>query len=61
VLVPVLRCYDRLGLLTPPRTQTGYRVYGEKDLETLEQIVALKFIGLPLDKIKSLLRRHQWT
>jgi DNA-binding transcriptional MerR regulator len=57
VTVRTLHHYDRLGLLTPPRTQTGYRVYGEKDLETLEQIVALKFIGLPLDKIKSLLRR----
>ena len=57
VTVRTLHYYDRLGLLTPPRTQTGYRIYGEKDLETLEQIVALKFIGLPLDKIKSLLRR----
>ena len=58
VTVRTLHHYDRLGLLTPPRTHTGYRVYGEKDLETLEQIVALKFIGLPLSKIKTLLRRN---
>ena len=32
-------------------------MYSEKDLEILEQIVALKFIGLPLDEIKRLLRR----
>jgi DNA-binding transcriptional MerR regulator len=57
VTVRTLHHYDRVGLLKPRRTQTGYRVYGEKDLETLEQIVALKFIGLPLDEIKSLLRR----
>jgi DNA-binding transcriptional MerR regulator len=57
VTVRALHHYDRLGLLTPRRTQTGYRVYGEKDLETLEQIIALKFIGLPLDEIKLLLRR----
>ena len=55
VTVRALHHYDRLGLLKPRRTQTGYRVYSAKDLETLEQIVALKFIGLPLDKIKLLL------
>jgi DNA-binding transcriptional MerR regulator len=58
VTVRALHHYDRLGLLTPRRTPTGYRVYDTKDLETLEQIVALKFIGLPLDKIKLLLRRR---
>ena|SRR6266542_7131172 len=57
VTVRALHHYDRLGLLKPRRTQTGYRVYGAKDLETLEQIVALKCIGLTLDEIKLLLRR----
>src|SRR5260370_22303091 len=59
VTVRALHHYDRLGLLKPRRTQTGYRVYSAKDLETLEHIVALKFIGLPLDKIKLLLRRNR--
>src|SRR5713101_3704201 len=58
VTVRALHHYDRLGLLKPRRTQTGYRVYCAKDLETLEQIVALKFIGLPLKTIKLLLRRR---
>jgi MerR family transcriptional regulator, thiopeptide resistance regulator len=58
VTVRALHHYDRLGLLKPRRTATGYRVYCAKDLETLEQIVALKFIGLPLNKIKPLLRRN---
>ena len=48
VTVRALRHYDRLGLLTPRRTDAGYRVYTTRDLETLEQIVALKFIGVPL-------------
>src|SRR5688572_27292072 len=56
VTVRALHHYDRLGLLKPKRTQTGYRVYVNKDLEILEQIVALKFMGLPLSKIKALLR-----
>ena len=52
VTVRALHHYDRLGLLKPQRTQAGYRVYSEEDLKALEQIVALKFIGLPLKKIK---------
>ena len=46
-----LHHYDRLSLLKPRRTAAGYRVYVEEDLERLVQIVALKFIGIPLKKI----------
>lgn len=52
-----MRHYDRLGLLKPVRTGSGYRVYSEKDLARLEQIVALKFLGLPLEEIKRVLNR----
>lgn len=48
VTVKALHHYDRLGLSEPRRTDAGYRVYTLSDLERLEQIVALKFIGLPL-------------
>jgi DNA-binding transcriptional MerR regulator len=57
VTVRTLHHYDRLGLLRPRRTESGYRVYRESDLERLEQIVALKFVGLPLKRIKTLLER----
>jgi len=57
VTVRTLHHYDRLGLLRPRRTEAGYRVYRESDLERLEQIVALKFVGLPLKRIKTLLDR----
>ena len=56
VSVKALHHYDRLGLLKPRRTPAGYRVYTDGDLERLEQIVALKFIGLPLKEIRALLR-----
>ena len=46
-----LHHYDRLGLLKPRRTAAGYRTYAEQDLERLVQVVALKFIGIPLKKI----------
>jgi DNA-binding transcriptional MerR regulator len=52
-----LRYYDRLGLLKPKRSRSGYRVYSEGDLEALEEIVALKFIGVPLKEIAAIRRR----
>jgi DNA-binding transcriptional MerR regulator len=57
VTVKALHHYDRLGLLKPRRTDSGYRIYVEQDLARLEQIVALKFVGLPLKQIKTLLDR----
>src|SRR5580704_8034118 len=57
VTVKALHHYDRMGLLKPRRTGSGYRIYVEHDLERLEQIVALKFLGLPLKQIKILLER----
>src|SRR3954447_22661428 len=58
VTVRALHHYDRLGLLRPRRTDSGYRLYGAQELERLEQIVALKFIGIPLKQIKAILDRN---
>jgi DNA-binding transcriptional MerR regulator len=56
VTVRTLHHYDRLGLLKPSgRTEAGYRLYSERDFGCLQQIVTLKFIGLPLRQIKDLL------
>jgi DNA-binding transcriptional MerR regulator len=57
VTVRALHHYDRLELLRPRRTGAGYRLYGIRDLERLEQVVALKFLGIPLKQIKLLLDR----
>jgi MerR family transcriptional regulator, thiopeptide resistance regulator len=57
VTVRALHHYDELKLLRPARTASGYRTYGLRDLERLEQIVALRFIGLPLKQIKAVLDR----
>lgn len=60
VTVRTLHHYDRLGLLKPSaHTGAGYRLYGERDLARLEQIVTLKFIGLSLKEIKALLDRRE--
>jgi DNA-binding transcriptional MerR regulator len=55
VSVRTLHHYDRVGLLKPQRTQAGYRLYTARDLERLEQILALKFLGMPLTQIRTLL------
>src|SRR5690349_9788488 len=57
VTVRALHHYDRLGLLRPKRASSGYRLYSPEDLERLEQIIALKFLGIPLSQIKGLLGR----
>jgi DNA-binding transcriptional MerR regulator len=58
VTVRALHHYDRLGLLRPRRNGSGYRQYSLADLERLEQIVALKFLGIPLQQIRVLLNRN---
>ncbi len=60
VTVRALHHYDRLGLLKPShRSEAGYRLYSERDLLRLEQIVVLKFLGLPLKSIGNLLKRDR--
>ena len=54
--VRTLHHYDRIGLLKARRTRTGCRTYSALDLDTLEQIVALKAIGIPLATIADLRR-----
>ncbi len=57
VTVKALRHYDRLGLLRPARSDAGYRLYQQADLARLQQIIALKSIGLPLAHIRQLIDR----
>lgn len=56
VTVQTLHHYDRINLLKPSvRLANGYRVYAEKDLLQLQQIIALKFFGFELSQIKTLI------
>ena len=59
VSVRALHHYDRLGLLKARRAPSGYRIYGAENVAVLEQIVALKFIGISLRDIKRLLRTER--
>jgi MerR family transcriptional regulator, thiopeptide resistance regulator len=56
VTVRALHHYDRVGLLRPKqRSRAGYRLYTMRDFARLEQIVVLKFLGIPLKQIRALL------
>lgn len=50
-----LRYYDEIGLLSPKRiSSNGYRVYGQKEVDLLQQILFYRELGVPLDEIKSI-------
>ncbi|MCE9522147.1 MAG: MerR family transcriptional regulator [Alphaproteobacteria bacterium] len=55
VSAKALRVYERLGLIRPARTASGWRSYGQAEIERLAAIVALKQMGLPLKRIGTLL------
>jgi len=61
VTVRALHHYDRIGLLKPQRGSSGFRLYRLEDLERLEQIAALKFLGIPLQEIRLLLKHGPLT
>ena len=47
-----LRYYDEIGLLSPTRiSSNGYRIYGQKEVDRLQQILFYRELGVPLDEI----------
>ena len=60
VSVRTLHHYDEIGLLTPSgRTDAGYRLYAEADVERLQQIRSLQALGFSLDRIHEVLSGRQ--
>lgn len=56
VTVRTLHYYDEIGLLKPSNTtEAGYRVYSNKDLETLQQILFFRELDFPLNEIKEIM------
>ncbi|KXY89795.1 MULTISPECIES: MerR family transcriptional regulator [Bacillus cereus group] len=56
ISVRTLHHYDEIGLLTPDETtESGYRLYSNENLETLQQILFFKELGFPLKKIKEII------
>ena len=54
--VKAIRLYERLGLLRPPlRTDSGYRVYADANLERLRLIKWARSLGLRLSDVREFL------
>lgn len=56
VSIRTLHHYDQIGLLTPKEiTDSGYRLYSEENLETLQQILFFKELEFTLKEIKKII------
>ncbi|MEK4668946.1 MerR family transcriptional regulator [Niallia sp. FSL R7-0271] len=51
-----LRYYDEIGLLKPARVNSsGYRIYGKKEVELLQQILIYRELEVSLEDIKQII------
>lgn len=50
-----LRYYDSIGLLTPQKNESGYRVYGSAEIDRLQLILFYRELGFGLEDIAKLL------
>lgn len=48
-----LKYYEELGLVTPQRTESRYRMYNEADIQRLERIRRMRAVGLSLNTIQT--------
>lgn len=53
-----LRYYDEIGILKPARiNSSGYRIYGVKEVDLLQQIMFYREMGVGLDMIKEIITK----
>lgn len=51
-----LRYYEEMGLLSPARiSSNGYRIYGQKEIDLLQQILFYRELGVPLEETKRII------
>lgn len=56
VSIRALRYYDEIGLLKPTKlSDSGYRLYGNKALEKLQEIMFFRELEIPLIDIKRMI------
>lgn len=53
-----LRYYDEIGILKPARiNSSGYRIYGQTEVDKLQQILFYREMNVSLEKIKAILEQ----
>ena len=61
ISIRTLRYYDEIGLLKPARvTEAGYRLYDDKELEKLQEILFYKELEIPLADIKKVMENPEY-
>lgn len=56
-----LRYYDEIGILKPARiNSSGYRIYGQKEVDLLQQIMFYRELGVNLDTIKEIMSSGEY-
>lgn len=61
VSVRTLHYYDEINLLCPMRVEkNGYRIYGQEEVDLLQQILFYRELGVPLKKIKDMLQAENY-
>ena len=50
-----IRYYEDQGLVTPPRTENGYRYYGDEEARLFQKIIVLRKLGVGVPEIKDLI------
>lgn len=62
VSIRTLRYYDEIGLLKPTQlTDAGYRLYDNKSLEKLQQIMFFRELEIPLAEIKEIMEDSNYV
>lgn len=56
VTARTLRYYDQIGLLCPARVSNGYRIYGQREVDTLQQILFYRELGVELKEIAAIVK-----
>lgn len=58
ISVRTLHYYDEIGLFVPTvKSEAGYRLYDDKALEKLQEILFFREFDLPLKEIESMMAR----
>ena len=61
ISIRALRYYDEIGLLKPTElTEAGYRLYDNKALEKLQEIMFFRELEIPLTDIKEIMDNHDY-
>ena len=57
ISIRTLRYYDEIDLLKPAKvTEAGYRLYDERSLKKLRQIMFFRELEVPLSEIKAIMK-----